>query len=65
MNHLDPPQFADLARAEQLLDALWRNVRLVSSIGLHTQGMTTEASEKMFREIAFSDVVSVKKTSTN
>jgi len=42
-------------RIAQLLDALWRNVRLVSSIGLHTQGMTTEASEKMFREIAFSD----------
>ena len=27
----------------------------MSSIGLHTQGMTTEASEKMFRDIAFSD----------
>lgn len=42
-------------RIAQLLDALWRNVRLVSSIGLHTQGMTTAASEKMFQEIAFSD----------
>ncbi|OGT82573.1 MAG: hypothetical protein A3H91_03785 [Gammaproteobacteria bacterium RIFCSPLOWO2_02_FULL_61_13] len=39
----------------QLLDALWRNVRLVSSIGLHTQGMTTDTSERMFQEYAFSD----------
>ncbi|MBI1733243.1 MAG: DUF885 domain-containing protein [Gammaproteobacteria bacterium] len=39
----------------QLLDALWRNVRLLSSIGLHTQGMTTDTSEKMFQEFAFSD----------
>lgn len=39
----------------QLLDALWRNVRLVSSIGLHTQGMTTDASEKMFQEYAYTD----------
>jgi uncharacterized protein (DUF885 family) len=39
----------------QLLDALWRNVRLLSSIGLHTHGMTTDASEKMFQEYAFSD----------
>lgn len=39
----------------QLLDALWRNVRLLSSIGLHTQGMTTAESEQMFREYSFSD----------
>jgi hypothetical protein len=42
-------------RIAQLLDALWRNVRLLSSIGLHTHGMTTAESERMFREIAFSD----------
>ena len=32
-----------------------RNVRFLSAIGLHTQGMTVEASEKMFRELAFRD----------
>jgi hypothetical protein len=42
-------------RIAQLLDALWRNVRLASSIGLHTQGMTTGESEKLFQQYAFSD----------
>lgn len=39
----------------QLLNALLRDVRFLSAIGLHTQGMTVEASEKMFRELAFRD----------
>jgi uncharacterized protein (DUF885 family) len=39
----------------QLTDALLRDVRLLSSIGLHTHGMTVAESEKMFREQAFQD----------
>ena len=39
----------------QLQDALLRNVRFLSAIGLHTQGMTIEESKKMFRELAFQD----------
>ena len=39
----------------QLTNALLRNVRFLSAIGLHTQGMTLEQSEKMFREQAFYD----------
>lgn len=39
----------------QLTNALLRNVRYLSALGLHTQGMTVEQSEKMFRESAFSD----------
>ncbi len=39
----------------QLRDALLRDVRLLSAIGLHTQGMTVAQSEKMFREQAFQD----------
>jgi hypothetical protein len=40
----------------QLHDALLRNVRFVSAIGLHTQGMTVEESKRLFREKAFTDV---------
>jgi uncharacterized protein (DUF885 family) len=40
----------------QLTNALLRNARFLSAIGLHTQGMTVAASEKMFREQAYSDV---------
>ncbi len=40
----------------QLLNALLRNVRFLSAIGLHAQGMTVETSERMFRELAFKDV---------
>ena len=40
----------------QLANALLRNVRYLSAIGLHTQGMTVAQSEKMFRESAFADV---------
>ncbi|MBI2187208.1 MAG: DUF885 domain-containing protein [Acidobacteria bacterium] len=40
----------------QLTNALMRNARFLSAIGLHTKGMTVEASERMFREEAFTDV---------
>jgi uncharacterized protein (DUF885 family) len=39
----------------QLLNALLRNVRFLSAIGLHTGKMTLAESEKMFREKAFQD----------
>ncbi len=39
----------------QLLNALLRNVRFLSAIGLHTGKMSVEQSEKMFREVAFQD----------
>jgi Bacterial protein of unknown function (DUF885) len=39
----------------QLSNALLRNVRYLSAIGLHTRGMTVAASERMFREQAYQD----------
>lgn len=39
----------------QILNALLRNARFLSAVGLHTQGMTVADSEKMFRELAFRD----------
>ena len=39
----------------QLSNALLRDVRFLSAIGLHTQGMTVDQSEKMFLESAFQD----------
>lgn len=39
----------------QLLNALLRNVRFLSAIGLHTEGMTVEESEQMFLEQGFQD----------
>jgi hypothetical protein len=42
-------------RVGQLSNALLRNVRYLSAIGLHTQGMTVAQSEKLFRESAFAD----------
>ena len=42
-------------RIGQLSNALLRNVRYLSAIGLHTQGMTVAQSEKMFRDSAFAD----------
>lgn len=48
----------------QLLNALIRNVRFLSAIGLHTQGMTVETSEKMFRELAFCDQGNARQQST-
>ena len=37
----------------QLTNALYRNVRLISAIGLHTKGMTVDESERLFLEEAF------------
>jgi hypothetical protein len=39
----------------QLQNALLRNVRLISAIGLHTGNMSVAESEAMFREKAFQD----------
>ena len=39
----------------QILNALLRNARYLSAIGLHTGGMTVAQSEAMFREKAFQD----------
>ncbi|HTA65262.1 MAG TPA: DUF885 domain-containing protein, partial [Xanthomonadaceae bacterium] len=39
----------------QLSEALLRNVRFISAIGMHTGGMTMAESDKMFREKAFQD----------
>jgi hypothetical protein len=43
------------AHIGQLSNALLRNVRYLSAIGLHTKGMTVVESERMFREQAFQD----------
>jgi uncharacterized protein (DUF885 family) len=43
-------------RIGQLLNALQRNARFLSAIGLHAEGMTVEESERMFREKAFMDL---------
>jgi uncharacterized protein (DUF885 family) len=42
-------------RVGQLSDALLRDVRFLSSIGMHTHGMTPEQSEQLFRDSAFQD----------
>ena len=39
----------------QIIDALLRDVRYLSALGLHTGGMTVAQSEAMFREKAFQD----------
>ena len=39
----------------QLRDALLRDVRLLSAVGMHTEGMSVAQSEKMFKEQAFQD----------
>jgi uncharacterized protein (DUF885 family) len=39
----------------QLTNALLRDVRFLSAIGLHVRGMTVQDSERMFRESAFQD----------
>lgn len=44
----------------QLLNALLRNVRFLSALGLHTQGMTVAESEAMFREKALQDAGNAK-----
>jgi len=42
-------------RIGQLLNALRRNVRYMSAIGLHTEGMSVEASQALFEDKAFMD----------
>ena len=42
-------------RIGQLLNALLRNIRYLSAIGLHAEGMTVEESHKLFEEKAFAD----------
>lgn len=42
-------------RIGQLSNALLRNARFLSTIGLHTKGMTVEESERLFREEAYQD----------
>ena len=42
-------------RVGQLQNALLRNVRYMSAIGLHAKGMTVEQSRAMFRDQAFQD----------
>jgi hypothetical protein len=42
-------------RIGQLLNALLRNVRYMSAIGLHVEGMTIEESQQMFLDKAFQD----------
>jgi len=39
----------------QLLNALLRNARCLSAIGLHVRGMTVAESEQLFRDVAFLD----------
>jgi hypothetical protein len=39
----------------QIEEALLRNVRFLSAIGLHTQGMTVDESKRMFMEKAYQD----------
>ncbi len=43
------------AHIGQLLNALLRDVRLLSSLGLHLHGMKVAESEQLFREAAFQD----------
>jgi hypothetical protein len=50
LTHGDPE-----AHIGQLLNALLRNVRYLSAIGLHTKGMTVAQSERLFREEAYQD----------
>ncbi len=42
-------------RIGQLLNALLRNARYLSAIGLHAEGMTVEESHKLFEDKAFAD----------
>jgi uncharacterized protein (DUF885 family) len=43
------------AHIGQLLNALLRDVRYLSAIGLHTKGMSVAQSERLFREAAYQD----------
>ena len=42
-------------RVGQVNKALYRNVRYICAIGMHTQGMKVEECERMFRDEAFQD----------
>jgi hypothetical protein len=44
----------------QLLNAMLRNVRFLSAIGMHTGTMTVEDSEAMFREQGFQDAATAR-----
>ena len=44
-----------LVRVGQILDALMRDVRFLSSIGLHVEGMNVETSRQMFADLAHLD----------
>ena len=44
----------------QLSEALLRNARFLSAIGLHTKGWTVEQSEKFFREQGYQDAATAK-----
>lgn len=44
-----------LVRVGQILDALMRDVRFLSSIGLHVEGMTVDESRRMFAELSWLD----------
>jgi uncharacterized protein (DUF885 family) len=44
----------------ELLDALLRDVRLLSAIGLHAGTMTVAQSEQTFREVAFQDAANAR-----
>jgi hypothetical protein len=44
----------------QLVNATLRNVRFISAIGMHTQGMTQEQSEKMFMDEGYQDAGTAK-----
>ena len=48
----------------QLSNALLRNARFLSAIGLHTRGMTVADSERFFREQAFTDAGTARQQST-
>ena len=48
------------AHVGQLRNALLRNVRFLSAIGLDTGGMTVKQSEKMFRDKAYQDPASAR-----
>jgi uncharacterized protein (DUF885 family) len=48
----------------QLSNALLRNARFLSAIGLHTRGMTLTDSERFFREQAFTDAGTARQQST-
>ena len=47
-------------RVGQLLNALLRNARFLSAIGLHTQGMTVAQSERLFLDKAYQDAGNAK-----